>query len=812
MSGGIRIRSDREIIEYLASIIGKYEDTKGVRIWGVTETGEPKQVAVTSDGKLKISGTISAELLDSISTIGTIQSGNITATIPYAQPVQGSITASISAGVIDQVGSLSDGRISASITSGVVDRIGTIIEGKVTASISGGQLTASISEGRITASIVGGIIREVGSISSGMMQKIEEIGSISEGRLTASIQGGKLEYVATIDRIQSLGTIESAMMGYDYDAGTLRAVRVADDGRLVVRLDPTTTLLPALHDAYDIGSDTYSYRYGHFSRVVYAGTLDTNRVQTDQIAEKTAGAGITLLSVSKHQGGIQTDSISELTSGARVSLPSGLKTDTIEEYTSGARVSFPHGIKTDRIEEKTSGAGIDIGAGSLYVNQSLKLIRWKQKKYALYFNGNAYVNCGNPSSLQITGDLTIEVRIIPHKLNAFQGIVSKNYLYEYEVAIYSANNGLAYRHGDGTNQDSIQFNNFFEDVDVPVTITVVRDSANKVVSAYKNGEFFGQHSYTVDPAVGSYDLEIGRRSGDGYYFDGKIFYVRIYNRILTESEIKYNCNNPQSPVTDGLVLWLNFDGGYGDKAYDLSGYGNHGTAYNCEWVEEEIYAGSRFPGNRFGLLYAAEIRQLGAGGINLGDGTLYVDQANKRVGIGTTSPAVKLHVAGFARVDETFQINKGTVAGGLRHIELMSGGLLRIGIGLVGDETGDNAGADLAIWRYSDTGGYLGNVMKVIRSTGNVAFCDNRIVFEQADIIIRPYTDNVGSVGTDSYRWALVRAVTVTQGDIGFGPEDQPCPVCGKKFEVGDVVVLKVHKVLESGEFRARPIHLKCAG
>ena len=537
-----------------------------------------------------------------------------------------------------------------------------------------------------------------------------------------------------------------------------------------------------------------------------------DKIYADQIAEKTAGAGITLLSVSKHQGGIQTDSISELTSGARVSLPSGLKTDTIEEYTSGARVSFPHGIKTDRIEEKTSGAGIDIGAGSLYVNQSLKLIRWKQKKYALYFNGNAYVNCGNPSSLQITGDLTIEVRIIPHKLNAFQGIVSKNYLYEYEVAIYSANNGLAYRHGDGTNQDSIQFNNFFEDVDVPVTITVVRDSANKVVSAYKNGEFFGQHSYTVDPAVGSYDLEIGRRSGDGYYFDGKIFYVRIYNRILTESEIKYNCNNPQSPVTDGLVLWLNFDGGYGDKAYDLSGYGNHGTAYNCEWVEEEIYAGSRFPGNRFGLLYAAEIRQLGAGGINLGDGTLYVDQANKRVGIGTTSPAVKLHVAGFARVDETFQINKGTVAGGLRHIELMSGGLLRIGIGLVGDETGDNAGADLAIWRYSDTGGYLGNVMKVIRSTGNVAFCDNRIVFEQADIIIRPYTDNVGSVGTDSYRWALVRAVTVTQGDIGFGPEDQPCPVCGKKFEVGDVVVLKVHKVLESGEFRARPIHLKCAG
>ena len=75
---------------------------------------------------------------------------------------------------------------------------------------------------------------------------------------------------------------------------------------------------------------------------------------------------------------------------------------------------------------------------------------------------------------------------------------------------------------------------------------------------------------------------------------------------------------------------------------------------------------------------------------------------------------------------------------------------------------------------------------------------------------LRPPVDNSGSIGTDSYRWSLVRAVTVTQGDIGFGPEDQPCPICGEKFKEGDIVVLKVVKVLENGEFRARPVHLRC--
>ena len=104
---------------------------------------------------------------------------------------------------------------------------------------------------------------------------------------------------------------------------------------------------------------------------------------------------------------------------------------------------------------------------------------------------------------------------------------------------------------------------------------------DKYASAYLEGE----------PTV---PLRIGYASdaalGGPYYFDGYISFVRVYERELTDRERQYNMLNYHNPVRDGLVLWLDFEEGCGDKVYDKSGRGNHGTIYGgAKWVRVRQY-------------------------------------------------------------------------------------------------------------------------------------------------------------------------------------------------------------------------------
>jgi hypothetical protein len=58
----------------------------------------------------------------------------------------------------------------------------------------------------------------------------------------------------------------------------------------------------------------------------------------------------------------------------------------------------------------------------------------------------------------------------------------------------------------------------------------------------------------------------------------------FYNVALGDSDIQWNYNNPESPVTTGLVLWLRMNEGTGTVVYDSSGNGNNGTIYGAKWV------------------------------------------------------------------------------------------------------------------------------------------------------------------------------------------------------------------------------------
>jgi len=80
-------------------------------------------------------------------------------------------------------------------------------------------------------------------------------------------------------------------------------------------------------------------------------------------------------------------------------------------------------------------------------------------------------------------------------------------------------------------------------------------------------------------------------------------------------------------------------------------------------------------------------------------------------------------------------------------------------------------------------------------------------------ITIVPSVNGTGNVGTAAKRFSLVRAVTITSGDVCF--DDQTCQVCGQPFAEGDDLVLRVIRIEPDGDTgrkltRTVPAHHGC--
>lgn len=582
------------------------------------------------------------------------------------------------------------------------------------------------------------------------------------------------------------------------------------------------------------------------------------KIYADQIAEKTAGVGITLLNVSKHQGGIQTDTISELTGGAKVSFPSGLKTDTVEEYTSGAKVSFPQGIKTDAIEEKTSGAGINLGDGALYVDQANKRvgIRTTSPKYSLHIAGSGAgfipllieVDAGFPRPrLDAYGDYgyyraILDFRRARGAKSSPSSVASGDYLgsiyfhgHDGEAFVDSA---AIIGRADGAPSSGL----------VPGRIELLTrgsDGLNARMVIKSDGKV---GINTTSPSDTLHVHGNARIAGDGS--------PRLL--IMTSAPLS-ETTSPRIQFVGGSGSWfwidnigtaLRFSSGGTPGANPMVLTSDGKVGIGTTTPEQTLHVGGSSPTLKLGGSAAAGSLLIDkpdtsladivwqTGGVNRwilriteesdggnlrfisrnDDGSykrdlLTLDRGNDRIGIRKTNPYRVFHVYGdgavyVARFED----------GGSMVFELWAGGDAAFNF-YQGRAAADNKLWSFTVRREDDGTGFFdirlipddynwGAAQQVLRIHRN-GTTPEKIDF--ADIDLVPMTDNTGRIGTESQRWSLVRAVTVTQGDIGFGPEDQPCPICGKRFEVGDLVVLKVHKVLENGEFRARPVHLKCA-
>ncbi len=113
--------------------------------------------------------------------------------------------------------------------------------------------------------------------------------------------------------------------------------------------------------------------------------------------------------------------------------------------------------------------------------------------------------------------------------------------------------------------------------------------------AYLNGRLIGEtDSYAGKSIDHGNSLRIGSDSSSGYYLNGKIDNVRIYDQALSQEEIIREAGLPRG----GAVLDMRFNEGGGDIARDLSMYENHGELVNGpEWVETDRGTALEFDGD-----------------------------------------------------------------------------------------------------------------------------------------------------------------------------------------------------------------------
>lgn len=86
-----------------------------------------------------------------------------------------------------------------------------------------------------------------------------------------------------------------------------------------------------------------------------------------------------------------------------------------------------------------------------------------------------------------------------------------------------------------------------------------------------------------------------------YPYNGGLKDARIFNRVLADAEVEDIYNNTNHAVGDE-ILWLPFNEGEGNIAYDKSGNGNHGTIINGEWESEPVNIKLKD-----GVLYVSEL-------------------------------------------------------------------------------------------------------------------------------------------------------------------------------------------------------------
>jgi hypothetical protein len=215
-----------------------------------------------------------------------------------------------------------------------------------------------------------------------------------------------------------------------------------------------------------------------------------------------------------------------------------------------------------------------------------------QLNKAMYFNAtNAYISVPDSPSLVPNNGLTVMAWIYYITYRVFGSIVGKSYSAgNYTYWLYIGSGDMLY-----SAVYSLSFPVVSSTVAIPRyqwTNVAVTWTYPGEEGLYINGALNNKATARKDPINTAGSLTVAElRPGRLCLFGGYIAQVLIYkDKALLASEINHNGLNPNNPIRDGLVLWLDARACDVSKGicYDLSGNGNHGTMYNVSIVTLSI--------------------------------------------------------------------------------------------------------------------------------------------------------------------------------------------------------------------------------
>lgn len=212
-----------------------------------------------------------------------------------------------------------------------------------------------------------------------------------------------------------------------------------------------------------------------------------------------------------------------------------------------------------------------------------------QGQNCLDFDGtDDRINCGNTTSLQITGSyLSIEAWIYPTNF--------KTYEYENSIVLKEDNSndaGFMFRTGDGgvLNFAIGDGSGGWNELTTKRVLTlnqwqfVAATYDGDYMRIYLDGKIVDSMSYTGGIGKSAEDVTIGDHTSYSRAFDGKIDEVRIWEVCRTQKQLYDNMNDEFCSTQRGLVAYYKFNQGSAGgtntgttSLTDYSGNGNTGT-------------------------------------------------------------------------------------------------------------------------------------------------------------------------------------------------------------------------------------------
>lgn len=151
------------------------------------------------------------------------------------------------------------------------------------------------------------------------------------------------------------------------------------------------------------------------------------------------------------------------------------------------------------------------------------------------FDGvNGYVDCGNSTSVQITGSITLSAFVKANSVSGRGNILAKNGNSGYRCRIDSASNPWWYVSGNTISGSAINLNQWYN------VVFIGNSSGLKI---YVNNTLVASNSIPYNPSSAvAGNLYIGCFGPGSEVFNGLINDTLIYNRALTPAEIAHNFN------------------------------------------------------------------------------------------------------------------------------------------------------------------------------------------------------------------------------------------------------------------------------